>query len=71
MSERAERSSWSKVLYAITLLWVLATLLQLSVWTLVCVISWHFVNPWWLWTAAIGGLVVAGPHRIGRHPVTQ
>jgi hypothetical protein len=45
---------------AITGVWLALTAIQFTVWMLACVIGGHLVNPWWLWTAAVGGLVVVG-----------
>jgi hypothetical protein len=44
----------------VTGLWLALTAIQFTVWMLACVIGGHLVNPWWLWTAAAGGVVVAG-----------
>ena len=54
MTERTGRP----VLKAVTGVWAAVSLIQLTVWLLVCVIGWHFVNPWWLWTVLVGGAVV-------------
>jgi hypothetical protein len=44
----------------ITMLWLLVSTVQFTVWTLVCVIGWHLASPWWLWTVAVGGIIVVG-----------
>jgi len=41
-------------------IWLGMSLIQFCVWMLVCLIGLHLVNPWWLWTAIGGGLIVAG-----------
>ena len=39
--------------------WLGASLVQLVVWVLVCVLGHRLVAPWWLWTVAVGGAAVA------------
>jgi hypothetical protein len=41
------------------LVWLGASGVQVAVWVLVCAIGQRLVSPWWLWTVAGGGLVVA------------
>jgi hypothetical protein len=36
------------------------TLLQFSIWVPLCLISLHFVAPWWLWSAATSVLLIGG-----------
>lgn len=40
--------------------WLAMTAIQFVVWLLGCVIGMTFVAPFWLWTALVGGAVVAG-----------
>ncbi|MET0237649.1 MAG: hypothetical protein ABW224_23625 [Kibdelosporangium sp.] len=42
----------------LTAAWVGVSSLQFVIWVLICVIGWHFANPFWLWTVVVGGLVV-------------
>lgn len=56
--------------------WLGATAVQMVVWVLVCALGQRLVSPWWLWTAAGGGLLVAvvwwltQPRRTARQPRT-
>ncbi|GAA1991555.1 hypothetical protein [Amycolatopsis minnesotensis] len=43
----------------ITGIWLGATAVQFVVWLLGCVIGLTFVAPFWLWSAFVGGAVVA------------
>ena len=50
----------SSVRAVVTGVWLAVSLVQFVVWTLVCLIGWHLVNPWWIWTVLVGGVVVGG-----------
>lgn len=43
----------------VTGLWLALCAFQLSIWLITCVVSMHIVNPWWLWTVAVGGIIVS------------
>jgi hypothetical protein len=64
MYERDEQSARqitsAGVLKVITGLWAVITLIQFTVWLLICLIGWRLISPWWLWTLVIGGAAVGG-----------
>jgi hypothetical protein len=41
-------------------IWLGVCGLQFVIWLLICLIGWHLANPFWLWTAAVGGVIVGG-----------
>lgn len=41
-------------------LWVALCAFQISIWMIGSIVSLDFVNPWWLWTVAVGGIVISG-----------
>jgi len=41
-------------------LWLAVTVIQFDIWLLICLIGWHLINPWWLWTLVGGAIVVGG-----------
>ncbi len=49
----------------VTAVWLAVLLIEFGVWLMICLIG-GFVAPWWLWTVAVGGLVVGGLHLAGR-----
>ncbi|TDV45618.1 hypothetical protein [Actinophytocola oryzae] len=51
----------------VTALWLSVLLVEFTVWLLVGIIG-GFDGPWWLWTAAVGGVVVGCLHLVGREP---
>jgi hypothetical protein len=57
---RAAPSNSVAALRVVTWIWLLVNLLQVVIWAAASVIGQHFVNPWWLWTLAVGGVVVGG-----------
>jgi hypothetical protein len=56
----AEKTRGWDVTKIITMVWLVLTCLQFTVWLLSCLISWHLVSPWWLWPAGVGGVLVGG-----------
>ncbi|QWF78877.1 hypothetical protein [Amycolatopsis sp. CA-230715] len=44
----------------VTGFWLVMTTIQFVVWLLGCVIGMTFVAPFWLWSAVVGGALVAG-----------
>lgn len=44
----------------VTMAWLGIGSVQFVIWMMICLIGWHVVNPFWLWTAAVGGLIVGG-----------
>ena len=49
----------------VTVLWISVLFVEIVVWLLIGIIG-GFDGPWWLWTAAAGGVVVASLHLVGR-----
>jgi hypothetical protein len=49
----------------VTVLWIAVLFVEIVVWLLIGIIG-GFDGPWWLWTAAVGGVVVGGLHLVGR-----
>lgn len=49
----------------VTALWISILFIQIVIWLLIGIIG-GFDGPWWLWTAAGGGLVVGALHLVGR-----
>ncbi len=41
-----------------TAVWLAVSLVEFVVWMLICTIGLRLVDPWWLWTMMVGGLVV-------------
>ncbi|ALG12102.1 hypothetical protein [Kibdelosporangium phytohabitans] len=42
----------------ITTAWLAVVGIQLAIWLAMCLIGWHLPYPFWLWTAAVGGVIV-------------
>jgi hypothetical protein len=42
----------------VTAAWVGASSLQFVVWVAICLIGWHLINPFWLWSVLGGGVIV-------------
>jgi hypothetical protein len=42
----------------VTGVWVAVNVVQFTVWLVACLVSWHLVNPWWLWSVGVGGVIV-------------
>jgi hypothetical protein len=49
----------------VTALWLSVLLIECAVWLVISIIGGP-TSPWWLWTAAIGGIVVGGLHAVAR-----
>jgi membrane protein YdbS with pleckstrin-like domain len=49
----------------VTVLWISVLFIQIVIWLVVGLIG-GFDVPWWLSTAAAGGIVVGGLHLVGR-----
>jgi hypothetical protein len=47
-------------------LWLTLSVVNLVVWLMICLISGGWDDPWWLWSALIGALAVAGVCRVTR-----
>ena len=58
--DESRKITGTGLLKVITGLWAVVTLVQFTVWLAICLIGWHFVSPWWLWTFVIGGAAVGG-----------
>lgn len=54
----------------VTAVWLGVLLIEFGVWLLIGIIG-GFDGPWWLWTAAAGGIVVGGLHLVGRDTKEQ
>jgi hypothetical protein len=50
----------STVRAVVTGVWLAVSAVQFLVWSVICLIGWHFANPWWIWTVLVGGVVVGG-----------
>ncbi|MCP2338657.1 hypothetical protein [Actinomadura rupiterrae] len=61
---RAGTVSWfgpdRPVLRFITAAWLILNMVNVTVWAAVCVTGLHWESPWWLWTFAPPGAVLAG-----------
>jgi hypothetical protein len=55
----------------LTALWLAVCLIELGVWTMICVIGGEFQSPWWLWTVGVGGAVVGGFWLVTNRPGTK
>jgi len=44
----------------LTAVWLGLLLVEIGVWLMIWLISGDLDAPWWLWTAAAGGVVVGG-----------
>lgn len=44
----------------VTAAWLGICGLQVLIWVMMCLIGWHLADPFWLWTAAVGGVIVGG-----------
>jgi membrane associated rhomboid family serine protease len=44
----------------LTAVWAGLLMVEFAVWLVICLVSGALESPWWLWTAAIGGVVVGG-----------
>lgn len=44
--------------------WLGLCLVQFVVWGLICVIGGHLVEPWFLWTVGVGGVLVGALHLV-------
>ena len=56
-----EADEWlipSIVLKVVTVIAVLVSAIQASVWATICLLTWDLKYPWWLWATLIGGAVV-------------
>jgi hypothetical protein len=47
-------------------LWLVLSAVNLVVWLMICLISGSWDDPWWLWSALVGALAVAGVCRVTR-----
>lgn len=58
VSIRGSGAIGMKVLRFFTVLWLVSSLVNVAIWALVCVttFSWHY--PWWLWVAVPQGAVI-------------
>lgn len=54
----ATPAGWHLARRVVTAVWLGGIGVQLIIWALMSLIGWRFVNPYWLWTAAVGGVVV-------------
>ncbi|HEY0453969.1 hypothetical protein [Actinophytocola sp.] len=52
------RSSLVTTRRVVTGVWVAVNVVQFTVWLVACLVSWHLVNPWWLWSVGVGGVIV-------------
>ena len=51
---------WQGARRIATAIWLAGVALQFVIWVLMCLIGRHLADPFWLWTAAVGGVVVGG-----------
>lgn len=51
---RAGSGYWRRIIVGA---WAAATAVQIVMWLVISLISGRFTEPWWLWTAASGGIV--------------
>jgi hypothetical protein len=54
------RSAWLAARRVVTVAWLGIGSLQFVIWMMICLVGWHFADPFWLWTAAVGGVLVGG-----------
>ncbi|MFC4906699.1 hypothetical protein [Actinomadura gamaensis] len=61
---RAATVSWfgpdRPVLRFLTAAWLVVNMVNVTVWAAVCVTGLHWESPWWLWTFAPPGALLAG-----------
>jgi uncharacterized protein with LGFP repeats len=53
-SSKADSNYWRRIIIKA---WVAITSIQIVLWLVIGVFNKHFTEPWWLWTAASGGIV--------------
>jgi hypothetical protein len=57
---RGAPGTLASVRRAFTLFLIAVNAIQIVVWLMICIIGWHIENPWWLWSAAGGALIIGG-----------
>jgi hypothetical protein len=59
LGQPVRRDDWlATTRWAVSILTVLGTAVQLVVWGMICVISGDLREPWWLWTTVPGAVVI-------------
>jgi hypothetical protein len=55
-SQRVDRRG----LRLVTMAWAGINLIHIVIWTITCLVTLHLENPWWIWSFAIPGALLAG-----------
>lgn len=63
------RNKGQQALHVLSIIWLTATIVNVAVWTLVCVGGMQWIYPWWLWVAVPPGAALAVITRCTRKPI--